>query len=404
MNSRERVLATLSHRVPDQVPLDFGGMRSTGIMAAAYGELRKYLGLPGGRIRVYDFSQQLAEPEPDILERFGVDVVDLLNTSVCPDDTAWVPWTLPDGQAAERPADIPIEKDGLGGYIQKDSSGRVIARMPKGCLYFEPAEPPLGEPPRQVEEYNLPLLTDEYLELLQTRAQWLRKNTDYAVMAGFGGNILEMGQALRGWGNFMMDLAGDRAFAEDLMDRMVETHLENLSRFLRAVGDNVDLIQMGDDLGTQHATQISPEMYHELIHPRHKRVYQYVRERSSVVVFLHSCGSISPLIPDLIDAGVCALNPVQTSAADMDPVMLKRRFGDKLTFWGGGCDTQTVLPTATPERIETHVRERISVFAPGGGFVFCQVHNIQAGTPPRNVVAMFEAAAKYGTYPVPLGE
>ena len=403
MNSRERVQATLRHQEPDRVPLDLGGMRSTGIMATAYGELRRYLGLSAGRIRVYDFGQQLAEPEPDVLERFGVDVVDLLNSSVRPDDRIWAPWTLPDGQPAERPADILIENDGFAGYIWRDGSGRVIARMPKGCLYFESAGVPLGEPPKRVEEYSLPILADDYLELLQIRAQWLRKNTDFAIMAGFGGNILEAGQGLRGWGNFMMDLAADGAFAEELMDRMVEIHLENLRRLLRAVGDNIDLIQMGDDLGTQHATQIAPKMYHELIYPRHQRIYQYVCEHSSAAVFLHSCGSISPLIPDLIDAGVCALNPVQTSAADMEPAMLKRRFGDKLTFWGGGCDTQAILPSATPEQINDHVRERISIFAPGGGFVFCQVHNIQAGTPPENVVAMFEAVAKYRTYPVPSG-
>ena len=157
---------------------------------------------------------------------------------------------------------------------------------------------------------------------------------------------------------------------------------------------------MGDDLGTQHATQVSPEMYHELFYPRHKRIYQYVRENSSVTVFLHSCGSLTPLIPDLIDAGVQALNPVQTSAADMDPISLKRNYGDRLTFWGGGCDTQTVLPSKTPEEINAHVRERLSIFAPGGGFVFCQVHNIQAGTPARNIVAMLESFAENRAYPV----
>ncbi|MFH1744248.1 MAG: uroporphyrinogen decarboxylase family protein [bacterium] len=404
MNSRERVRAALSHREPDKVPLDFGGMGSTGIMAGAYGELRKYLGLKEGRIRVYDFGQQLAEPEPDILERFGVDVVDLFNTAVYPDNRGWAPWTLPDGQPAERPAKLLLDEDGAGGFVLKDATGQPIARMPKGCLYFDGVQPPLGEPPKSLDEYNIPILTDEFLELIQTRAQWLHDNTDFAIMAGFGGNLLETGQGLRGWGNFMMDLAGDRRFAEDLLDKITETHLYNLRRFLDAVGENIDLIQMGDDLGTQHATQVSPEMYHDLFYPRHKQIYRYIRENSSVAVFLHSCGSLTPLIPDLIDAGVQALNPVQTSAADMDPILLKRNFGDQLTFWGGGCDTQTVLPNGTPEEIDAHVRDRISIFAPGGGFVFCQIHNIQSGIPARNVVAMFESFSQCRSYPIGCGE
>ena len=399
MNSRERVWAALSHKEGDRVPVDFGAMPSTGIMAMAYGELRRYLGCGKGRVRVYDFSQQLAEPEPEILERFGVDVVDLRNTSILPDNRKWISWTLPDGQEAERPADVLAESDGCGGHIIKDSSGQVIARMPKGSFYFTGLQPALGEPPKPLEEYTFSILQDDYLEMLETRAQWFRKNTEYAVMVGFGGSILELCQGQRGWGNFMMDLAADPEFAGALMDKALESHLRNLERFLGAVGDTVDVIQMGDDLGTQQGPQLSPEMYHEMIYPRHKQVYQYVHAHSKAAVFLHSCGGIRPLLPDLIDAGVQALNPVQTSAAGMDPAELKAQYGNRLTFWGGGCDTQSILPRGTPEQIDAHVRERISIFAPGGGFVFCQVHNIQAKTPPRNVVAMFEAVAKYRDYP-----
>ena len=158
----------------------------------------------------------------------------------------------------------------------------------------------------------------------------------------------------------------------------------------------IQIIQMGDDLGTQVATQLSPEMYREYVKPRHEAIYQYVREHSNLTVFLHSCGSIYKLIPDLIDAGVEILNPVQTSAAHMDPRRLKDEFGDQLTFWGGGCDTQTVLPTATPEEVREHVRERMEIFKPGGGFVFNQIHNVQPNVPPENVVAMLDAAYEYG--------
>ncbi len=400
MNCRERVRTTLRHCEPDRVPLDIGATHSSGIMAIAYSELREYLGLPKGRIRVHDFGQQLAEIEPDILDRFGVDVIDLFNSHICPDDREWVSWSLPDGRPAERPAELKVERDQGGGHVLRESSGKIIARMPEGCLYFESIQPPLGEPPRELASYRLPLLGEDFLERMETRAQWLRKNTDYAIVATFGGNILETGQGLRGWGNFMMDLVENRSFAEDLMDKMVETHLDNLKKFLRAAGDNVDVIFMGDDLGTQNATQISPEMYHELLYPRHKKIYRYVRENSSACVLLHSCGSISPLLPDLIDAGIQALNPVQTSAANMEPHMLKDRFGDRLTFWGGGCDTQTVLPDRSPQEVEAHVRGQVSIFAPGGGFVFCPVHNVQAGVRPQNIVTMLDTFAACRYYPI----
>ncbi|MEK6572633.1 MAG: uroporphyrinogen decarboxylase family protein, partial [Bacteroidota bacterium] len=234
----------------------------------------------------------------------------------------------------------------------------------------------------------------------EKKAKFLYKNTDYAIMGGFGGNILECGQEVRGWGNFMMDLVGNRSFAEDLMDELVEMHLTNLKGFLQAVGDYIQIIQVGDDMGTQEASQISLEMYRELVKPRHRRIYQYVKEHSRLYVFLHSCGSIYDLIPDLIEIGVDILNPIQTSAGGMDPARLKREFGSKVTFWGGGCDTQYMLPRATPEEIDKHVRERIGIFAPGGGFVFTQVHNIQADIPPENILAMFNAVKSYRNYPI----
>jgi len=219
-------------------------------------------------------------------------------------------------------------------------------------------------------------------------------------MGGFGGNILEYGQTLRGWEKFMMDLALNQRFAEDLMDKLVEVHLKNLEVYLQAVGDYIQIIQMGDDLGTQNAPQISPDMYRELIKPRHKNIYQYVKKHSQLFLFLHSCGAIYELIPDLIDAGVEILNPVQTSAKNMDPEKLKIEFGDKITFWGGGVDTQHVLPEGTPDEIAAQVKERIRIFAPGGGFVFTPVHNIQANVPPENMVAAYDTVIKARNYPI----
>ncbi len=397
MTSRERVLKALRHEEPDRVPIDLGAMRSTGIMAIAYNRLKEYLGVTGGATRVYDMGQQLAEPEAWLLERFHVDVVDLTNTFGRNSDD-WAEWTLPDGSPALVPkAWYPVSRD--GGWVLTDGL-HDLARMPADGYYFDQIYWPLAEAStlKDIQNYSWPYFTDEELRSLEQKARQLQEETDFAIMGSFGGSILEWGQGLRGWENFMIDLAMRTPFVQELMDKMVEVHLKNLEGFLQAVGDYIQIIEMGDDLGTQTATQISPDMYRELIKPRHKAIYQYAKKHSNLFLFLHSCGSVYDLIPDLIDAGVDILNPVQTSAAKMEPARLKAEFGKKLTFWGGGVDTQTVLPNATPEEIEAHVKKRLEIFAPGGGFVFCPVHNIQANVPPENIVAAYDAAFRYGKY------
>jgi uroporphyrinogen decarboxylase len=194
---------------------------------------------------------------------------------------------------------------------------------------------------------------------------------------------------------FLIDLVENRRKAEALLDKLVEMHLANLSKVLDAVEGYVQIIQMGDDFGTQQALEISPRLYREVFKPRQRLIFETVRKRSGLHLFLHSCGAIADILPDLIEVGVEIINPVQTSARGMDPARLKKEFGKDITFWGGGCDTQRVLPLGTPEEIEAHVRERIATFAPGGGFVFTQVHNIMPHVPPRNVTAMYDAVKKY---------
>ncbi len=399
MTSRERILCTLRHEEPDKVPIDLGAMRSTGIMAIAYNQLKRFLGVKDGSTRVYDVYQQLAEPELDILKRFGVDVIDL-DHSLGLHPEQWKSWRLPDGSLCEMPVNqYPVRQKNEWVFFHKS---KVVGRMPDGCLYFESCNPPLADAKskQDILNYDWYYYTDEELRTLEEKSKWLHKHTDFAIMGGFGGNILESGQSLRGWDTFMMDLMINRSFAEDLMDKLIEVHLVNLKKYLQAVGDYIQIIQMGDDLGTQHSPQLSPDLYRELIKPRHSRIYQYVKQHSDLFVFLHSCGSIYALLPDLIDAGVDIINPVQTSAADMEAQRLKREFGDNLVFWGGGADTQTVMPEASPASIREHVMERIHIFAPGGGFVFAPVHNIQANVPPENIVAVYETALEARNYPI----
>ncbi len=397
MNHRERVMAAIHHQIPDRLPVDLGGMRSTGIMALAYARLKAHLGGTDGDIYVFDTMQQLAYVEAPIRERFGCDVLILDGGLV----VGWQPYTLPDGTPAKISADFRSEPDGEGGEYALDASGRRVNHRPASSYYFDPIYFPLADVAsvEELEAYNPEPLSDEHLARLQVEARQLHEETDYAILGSFGGAFLEGGQGLRGWANFMMDLAGDRRFAEALLDRLLEHYLRNVELYLDAVGDYIQVIQMGGDLGTQAGPQIHPELYYDVIQPRQKALWSRIHQlKPEVAVFLHSCGSIYEFIPGIIDAGCDVLNPVQTNAKGMDPVRLKREFGDRLCFWGGGCDTQKVLPFGTPEQVYEDVRRNIEIFKPGGGFVFCQIHNIQAGVPPANILAMYQAVHDHWAY------
>lgn len=405
MTPRERVLAALDHRQPDKVPIDFGGHRSSGIAAMAYAKLRKALRLPSRPIRVYDPLQQLAIIDDDVLERFQVDTIEL-GRGFALEDKHWADWTLPDGTPCQMPAWALPERQEKQ-WVLRSQSGRILARMPDGAIYFEQCYWPYLEKD-DFDRFEEALSENMWCavrsppgplaagpagpRVLVEGACQLRAKTDRAIIGLFGGNLLEVGQFLYRNDNFLMLLAGNPSRAHEFLDRLVEIHLGNLERFLGAVGPYIDVILFGDDLGMQNGPQISPAMYREFFKPRHARMWRRAKELAKVRVMLHSCGGIRPLMPDLIEAGLDAANPVQISCAGMDAAGLKREFGDRFTFWGGGCDTRFVLAHGTPEEIRRHVREQVSILAPGGGFVFQQVHNILADVPPENVIAMFDAA------------
>ncbi len=402
LTSRERVLAALRHQEADRVPLDLGGMRSSGIHASAYNRLKAHLGIEGGRAVLYDIMQQLAQPEHTIIERFGLDVAPLSRAPIGFDPTqpAWKPWCLADGSPAFIPNGLQI-LPGPGGSLElRDETGRVTHRMLAGGLYFERVYAPLADATtvREMAAYQPPALTDDELVWLRAEARQLRATSDKAIMGLTGINLYEGAQNVRGWQRFMEDLAGQPALAEALLQRLADHACTVLARYLDAVGEFVDIVQVGDDLGTQIGPQLSPRMYRRLVKPYQQQVWQFIKARSGLPVFLHCCGGIYPLIPDLIEAGIDIFNPVQISAAGMDPVRLKAEFSRDLVFWGGGCDTQHILSNGTPQEVADHVRRQIDILAPGGGFVFTQVHNIQANVPPENIVAMLDAALAYGGY------
>ena len=235
----------------------------------------------------------------------------------------------------------------------------------------------------------------DFWSQLRAKALHLRATSDRALMIVVGCNLFEWGTFLRRIDNFLMDLVTEPAQVERLLDALVERHLATLEHVCAAVGDVADIVRFGDDLGTDRGPFMAPAIYRQLFKPRHQIMTDYVRAHSSMHTFLHSCGSIYKLMPDLIEAGFEIFNPVQISSRDMEPEKLKRDFGRDVTFWGGGCDTRRILNRSTPEQVRDHVRKNIEAFAPGGGFVFNTVHNILPDVPPANIEAMFAAVDEY---------
>ena len=411
MTSRERILAAIEHRQPDRVPVDLGATPSSGISAIAYGNLKRHLGLTQGHNRVYDVVQQLAQTEDDMLNRFHIDVVDIgraFNTEAA----AWQPTTLADGQKAEYPAWFHPERQADGSFIAHMKDGLDIAHMPaRGTFYDQTYFPYLDDYPADYRDLSTEMgkilwaalvhspwdhANDPgFWDTLRAKALELHRNSDRALMIVIGCNLFEWGTFLRRMDNFLMDLVAEPEQVERLLDALMERHLAVLEQACRAVGDVADIIRFGDDLGTNGGPFMSPNTYRSLFKPRHTILCDYVHKNSKMKTFLHSCGSIRALLPDLIEAGYDIINPVQTTCRGMEPDGLKKDFGKDICFWGGGCDTRTVLPTGTPAEVKEHVKRRLEILAPGGGFVFNTVHNILPDVPPQNIVAMFEAIHEF---------
>jgi uroporphyrinogen decarboxylase len=413
MTSRERILAAIEHREPDRVPVDLGATPSSGISAIAYGNLKRHLGFADGHTRVYDVVQQLAQPEDALLDYFRVDVVDIgraFNTEA----SAWRAVTLADGQAAFYPAWFNPERQPDGSFIARMPDGLDIAHMPAGGAFYDQSYFPYvdGYPsdfrdlPREMGRILWAALVHSpwdhasdplFWDTLREKALELRRTSDRALMIVIGCNLFEWGTFLRRMDNFLMDLIAEPAKVEALLDALMERHLAALERTCRAVGDVADIIRFGDDLGGTGGTLMSPGIYRKFFKPRHTILCDYVHKHTRMKTFLHSCGSIRAILPDLIEAGFDVINPVQTTCKGMEPEGLKADFGQSICFWGGGCDTKTILPRGTPREVKDHVRRRLEILAPGGGFVFNTVHNILPEVPPQNIVAMFEAIEESST-------
>lgn len=382
MTSRERVITALNHKEPDRVPIDLGGFQ-TGIHKKAYQGLLDYLGLKE-EIIMLDPVQQIVKPSEDILKKFHVDIRYI--TSHGPDSFK---------------GGIEInERNGRIWHDLRDEFGVVWSMPDDQRLFMDISYHPLANASiEDIAKYPFPDGSDKSrFTGVRESAMKLRNETDYAISTGIGGVTYETCWYMRGLEQWFTDMLTNSEFCEALIDQTYKFWYNYYIGFMEAIGDLVDIVMVGDDLAGQEGPLFSPDFYRSVVKPRQKKLVQHIRSLTKARIWYHTCGSCVDFIPELIDNGVDILNPVQISAKNMDPVQLKKRFGDKIVFWGGSIDAQHILPFASPAEVKKDVRKYLEIFKPGGGYIFNNVHNIQAGVPPENIIAMFEAAYEYGFY------
>ena len=406
MISRERITKAINFEVSDRVPIDLAGMRSTGIAAFALYNLQRYILKNYGvrpdnleDIMIYDTGQMLGWVQDWIREFFNIDVISIESFGENPDNGGWHKWEPREGQKFLIPAKFSPQPDKDGSWVERDEDGKIIRRMPPMGYYFDSLVSPMKETDIiPVKDFNpSDRYTDEELMYLEKRANWLWENTDYAILGSFfGGTLFDLD--IGGMVNWMCMVTSEPERAREYVEKACDAMIKKANFVKDAVGNKVFALVIGNDMGTQRGEFYSPETFKKVNAPGYKRFCSWIHENTDFKVFLHSCGSIYNYIPTLIDCGIDILNPVQTSASNMDSKRLKEEFGGKIVFWGGGCDTQHILPFGTSGEVKEEVEKRVEDFAPGSGFVFCQVHNILAEVPPENIVAMYETVKEYGKY------
>ncbi len=375
MNSRERVLASLNHQEPDLVPIDMGSTENSTLCQIAYINLREFLGMP-------------PDPAPYVINR--------MMDSIFPAEDLMDCYQIDFKAVRPSSAYVPDITELADGFIDEY---KIRWRQTK--YYYDMVEHPLAE--KTLEDLDHADYADPYIPErrvgLQEQAKHLHESTDFCVTVGhIAMGPFEMSGNMRSYTKFLMDLYIDPEYATALLNKNLENTIGFWDVYLDEVGEYVDVVCQGDDLGTQIGPWISPEMYRKWIKPRHAELFKFIRSKTKAKIFLHSCGSVYDLIPDLIEVGVQALNPVQVTAKNMGLKKLKKEFGDVLSFWGGGVDTQKALPNGTVEEIKDHVKEVIDIMAPGGGFVWVPVHNIQSDIPPEKIHAAYQTALENRKY------
>lgn len=421
MNSRERIAAALRREPVDRLPIDFGGTGTTGINVYSYLKARKILGLPDSIVRVPEVLSQLVEIEPAMRDAMGGDVICLWRQTPCLGMrvTGYELGTLLDGETqAYIPERFkPITKEnGDRAYLRpeddlihpyrtaigkQDEVGVEVARCPRGQKAFPRVYHPMENVMdlEEFEKWSFPVMDEQELSDIAVRAKYYYENTDKAICGVFNGNVFELGQLYWGYENFYCNLIDEDT--EDMIDAYFQKRTDmlmvDLENYLKACGKYIQCIQFTEDLGTQENLLVSAELYREKIKPQHKRMFDYVHKNyPEIKILFHSCGAVFDLIPDFIEIGVDALNPVQISARGMEPERLVEAYGKDITFWGGGVDTQSTLCSKTPEAVVEEVKRNLDIFTKGAGYIFSQVHNVEASVPGENLIAAFRTALNYG--------
>lgn len=420
MASRQRVELALAHRQADRIPLDLGGSLVTGMHCSTVYKLRQALALdpPGTPVKVIEPYQMLGEIAPDLMDVLGVDVASvgrIDNVYGFPNED-WKEWSA-FGVPLLVPGLFPTAREPNGDLLMypcADRSAPPCARMPKSGFYFDAIvrQPPIDEdkldPADNAVDYSV--ISDADLAHICSEIERLQPS-GRAIIGDFGG--MSFGdiafvpgptnrhpKGIRDLEEWYMSYVTRPQYVYEVFERECEIALETLARAKAAVGDAVTVAYVtGADFGTQQGPLISPKVYRNLFKPFHVQINEWIHTHTNWKTFIHSCGSIWRLLDDIVDAGFDCLNPVQCSAVDMGPEQLKAKYGDRITFWGGGIDTQHVLPFGTPEEVRAMVRERMRIFGTGGGFVFNTIHNVQANIPVENVLALYDAVSEFRPYP-----
>lgn len=420
MNSRERLIAAINHEQPDRCPIDLGGCTQTGINASTLWKLKQALGMSDEAIRIVELSQMLGEVTEDVRQWSQTDVVGLFNRNAAYGFKYenWKPWTMDDGTPVLVPGGFEYDVDDKGNtrvYPQSDRSAPYTAIMPAGGSFFDSVDHSEGfdldldeEDLTPIEDFqgDFRVMDDGDMAYYAQESKRLYEETEYGIIGVLGGGGIgdvsgipgpsrRHPKGIRRIEDWLVAHELFPDYIRQVFRLQTDVMLQNLERYWQAVGDRIQVVWVsGTDLGTQHSTFLRKETFQELYVPFYREMNDWVHQHTNWKTFYHSCGAIYPLLDDIADMGVDIINPVQCSATGMEPERLKEQFGDRLVFWGGGIDTQNVLPFGTPEEIEAQVRDRLRIFSAGGGYVFSTIHNIVANVPVENLIRMYETVIK----------
>ena len=413
MNSRERILAAIRHEETDRVPIDIGGTGVTGINLIAYGNLKRHLGLTEGRAKVFHTWIQVPVLEDAIRERLHSDTVTLprYKMSLGVPSDSFKPWAFVDRTEYLVPEGFSPTRNEFGDFEWHEHGIKIAEAPGEGTHGFSLRYHPLREATttKEIDDFfdtydgNFTArikVTDEELVWAKAYAKNLRETTDKAIVADYFGTILENAQGIVGWDTIYMHMLAEPHLATYFFERLTHEIVVGIEKYLKAVGEYIDVFMFADDIGHQRGPMMKMDVYKEFVFPGHKAMFEAVHTHSNAATFFHTDGAVMTMLPELIDAGMDCFNTVQTDSANMDAHELKKKYGKNITFWGGGVDTHRILPMGTPEQVREDVRRRIEMFAPGGGYVFASIHNILGDVAPENILAAVDSVIEHGQYPL----